>query len=455
MTNMTISHFASNIRKLAAKLLHKFQAKYYEIATRFSTDDFTIIGITGTSGKTTTSSMLYHVLHSSGYKVGLISTVSAIINGQEVKTGLHVTTPDSRELYGLLGEMKKEGVKIVIIEVSSHALDQERLGNIQFDYAIFTNIKGDHLDWHKTWESYALAKSKLITKCKRNGSIIINAFDTKAAYLLINIATRNSRAQNMIMYDYNNVSKVISDFSGVQFQYLGVSYKIPIIGEYNIENALAVITTASSLGLQNTDIINGLSLFTGVKGRMDIMQRKPFTIIVNFAHNADSLEKSIKSIKRMKNNNSKLITVFGSAGLRDTAKRTDMGYISGKYSDITIITAEDPRTEKLSDINNEIITGAVRAGGQLIKRFSSTKEVNDFSHKVTVKINEVFVFDEDSVNSRYDAIRFALQIANNGDIVLIEGKGHEESLCFGKIETPYSDYKAVETAINILTPKNK
>lgn len=410
-----------------------------------------LIGVTGTSGKSTTSTMLYHVLNSCGVKTGIISTVGAKAGDMNLDTGFHTTTPNPIDLQRILKIMVKKKMEYVIIEASSHAIAQGRLGNLQFEHCIFTNIKRDHLDWHGSWEHYATSKAKLIDYTKNGGGVIINRDDKEAYSFLSQYIKRRQLPRLITTYSLNEATSVEETAIGTRFVYGGVSYRLAILGSYNIENGLAVINTCKIMGLDDELVSKALESFIGLEGRMQVMQPMPFIVIVDFAHNADSLEKSLKSARKLIEARNKIICVFGSAGLRDVEKRYTMGHISAEYADVTVVTAEDPRIESLYDINSQIIEGATKSGGKLIKRFANTKEYTEFEiNPVLVNKGEVYAFDEESVASRYDAIAFACKIARPGDLVITEGKGHEQSLCFGTVEYPFTDQDAVEKALKNL-----
>jgi UDP-N-acetylmuramoyl-L-alanyl-D-glutamate--2,6-diaminopimelate ligase len=439
------------------KLYHIFQAQYYSRVNNYPQKNLKFIGVTGSSGKSTTSAMIFHLLKNADFKVGLISTTGAFAGEEKIQTGLHVTTPDSKELYYLLTKMINAGVEYVILETSSHSLAQGRFGNIKFDHAVFTNIKRDHLDWHKTWENYAHAKASLIDKLSPGGYVFLNADDVESFEFLSKYLKREDLKNKKLKVHTYSFSKEVDlmneNFEGINFRYSGETFKIPILGAYNIQNILAALKLGESLGIKIKKSSEIFATFSGVEGRMQIVQKEPFGVIIDFAHNADSLEKSLESARRLLKKNGRLITVFGSAGLRDREKRFKMGEISGRLADVTIITAEDPRTETLASINSEIIRGAESSGALLQNRFFNSTEytslVENMSETALGAIKKsIFAFDEESVNSRYDAINFAIRIAQPGDIVITQGKGHEQSLCFGKTEYPFSDQDAIGRALN-------
>lgn len=406
-----------------------------------------LIGVTGTSGKSTTSSMIYHILKNSGKNVGLISTVEALAGEERIDTGLHVTTPDAVDLQKILKKMVEKNIEIVVLETSSHSIAQGRLGLLNFDYSVITNVKRDHLDWHKNWENYVRAKFGVIAKLKKTGVAFINKDDSES-FKKINELNQTTK-RNLVEYSAVEETKnQIETIDGITFEYKKTKFQVPILGEYNIENALAAIKVCEELGISVQEINKAFSDFQGVIGRMQIMRKSPTIVIVDFAHNEDSLRRSLVAAKKLVTKGGNLIAVFGSAGLRDVEKRFTMGKASGELADITIATAEDPRIESLYDINSKIIKGAESVGGKLIQRFKDHNSYSEFDlQNLKVAKKDIFAFDQEGVDSRFDAIDFAIKISKPGDVVITEGKGHEQSLCFGTTEYPFTDQEAVEKSL--------
>jgi UDP-N-acetylmuramoyl-L-alanyl-D-glutamate--2,6-diaminopimelate ligase len=455
MTIIMINKIKACIPENLKRTYHIICFQLASILYGFPQRKMKLIGITGTSGKSTTCAMLYHLLNWAHFRVGIISTVSAKYGKKEIGTGFHVTTPDPIQLVKILSIMNRKGAEYVIIECSSHGLEQGRLGNLQFDLAVYTNITKDHLDWHKTWENYARAKARLIEMTKTTGIVILNKDDTKGYKYLVNFMTKLTLKPTAITYSKSDITQVTCKNAMLHFDYDNVHFNIPVIGEYNCYNALAAVYAAKYYNIQTSKAAIGFQTFEGISGRMQVMQRAPFVIIVDFAHNADSLEKSLIEAKKIILNNSRLICIFGSAGLRDVEKRAEMGKISAKYADITIITAEDPRTEKLAAINDQILKGASTLQTTLVNRFADHSNFINYKIPKVLASKAVFCFDEDSVASRYDAVTLALMLAHPNDVIIIEGKGHEQSLCFGKTEYPFTDQNAVIIAQKLITNLNK
>lgn len=366
----------------------------------FPSKKLTVIGITGTSGKTTTAHVLYHLLHKNGFKVALISTIAAKIGKSEIDIGLHVTNPDSFPLQKLLKRIADQGYDYVILEVTSHGLDQHRLWGIQFDYGLLLNITHEHLDYHQSFANYQKAKFKLI----KNSQIAVLNVNDKSYSAVCQLAP----------------GKVIN-FRSQQIKSLPGS----LVGDFNKANIAAAAAVAKNLGVTKEEINKALQTFPGIPGRMEFIQLTPFAIIIDFAHKPDALEKALKAIKKLKGKKGQLISVFGSAGLRDVEKRPLMGRVSGRLSDITILTAEDPRTEDVNQIINQIETGWKKA-----KKGKLYRESN-----------------------RQRAINLAIKLAKPGDYVALFGKSHEKSMCFGTIEYSWSEHQAVQKALKLRSRK--
>ncbi len=420
-------------------LYHKTQFSISNFLHRYPANKLILIGVTGTDGKTTTVSLIYHILKFSGIKAGMMSTVEIRYNDKSIDSGLHVTTPDAFLIPKYLKQMRKDRVTHVVIEATSNGLDQNRLGNLKFDSIAITNIKEDHLDYHKTWENYAKAKFKLIQKVKNNGFACLNEFDLKGADWLKNQSKKVKQTVYVKWINKENVTNRKMSIDGIEFDFDEVHYKIPILGEHNFQNVAQAISVCSNYVKKDT-IRQALLNFKAPKGRMQIMQSRPFTVIIDFAHTPHALRSALESLQKIKpNKNSRIITVFGCAGKRDKSRRK-MGKISAMLADITILTAEDPRDEELGIINNEILKYTEKAKGVLIDRFANRKiysqiDLRRIKEQIDIILNNyekpVFAFDENSIRSREDAIDFAFKIAKPGDIIFITGKGHEKSLAFG------------------------
>ncbi len=365
-----------------------------------------MIGVTGTDGKTTTANLIYEILNASRKKAGLISTVSAKVGGKELDTGFHVTNPEPVELQKFLSLMVENGCEYCVLEVTSHGLDQDRVYGINFEVSVLTNITNEHLDYHKTFENYLMAKSKLFLNSKIS---ILNKDDSSFSEMnkLLDGKTQIKE------YSKTSIPKDLIDDVNRRFH-----------ETYNVSNCSAAISVAMEFGVESQDIISAIKSFKGVAGRMEeIKNDRGIKIIVDFAHTPNSLENVLLALKTQKQNGAKLISVFGCAGERDSRKRFTMGEISVSISDFVVFTAEDPRNEDVKLIIDEMEKGAKKSGATIN--------------------NNYFVIPE-----RGEAISYAINtLAKAGDIVVITGKGHEKSMAYNGVEYPWSDQEAVFYAL--------
>lgn len=402
-----MSHFCRSFKQvLINNFKHLPSAVLSGLFYGFPENKLKFIGVTGTDGKTTTVNLIYHILHQCGLPTAMISTVSAKINDKEFDTGLHVTAPDPWQLRKLLRKMVKEKIEYVVLEVTSHGLDQFRVWGISYEVGVITNVTHEHLDYHRTYRNYLQAKAKLLEKSK---VAIVNKDDFSYGFLSAKL--QKFPKTKVVTYSI----KTEADFTVKNFSFIT---KLP--GEYNRYNCLAAIAAVSTLGISGEKIRKAVSSFEGVTGRMEeINAGQDFKVIVDFAHTPNALEQALNTLRKKLNKDARLIAVFGCAGLRDKQKRPMMGEISGRIADHTVITAEDPRTEDVGKICEQIAEGCQKAKGEY-----------------TI------------VPDRTKAIDLAAQkLAKKGDIVVICGKGHEKSMCFGKTEYPWSDQEAVKKAL--------
>ena len=403
-----------------------------------------VIGVTGTDGKTTTANLIYHILTKSGKKAGAVSTISAKIGEKEIDTGFHVTNPDSVTLHSLLADMVKAKCEYAVIEVTSHGLDQYRVAGINFDSAVLTNMSHEHLDYHKSFNNYL--KTKLILFQKAKSFVVLNRDD--ASYKTIS----ESITGGVKIQSYAILSKKATLYAqnislsekGTEFEIIdginAYTQQTRLFGEYNAANILAAFLVAKEYGIANEKIKSAITTFASPPGRLQrIENNKEFEIFIDFAHTPNSLASVLKLFqdKLVKSQSGgKLIAVFGCAGERDTQKRELMGEISAKYADISIFTAEDPRSEKVEKIISQIVKSA---------RKSTAVKLNFERYRDTVHSNKHYYL---SIPERGVAISFAIQkLAKKGDIVVICGKGHEKSMAYDSVEYPWSDQDAVKVAL--------
>lgn len=380
-----------------------------------------VIGVTGTDGKTTTSHLIYEILKAEGYRVALISTLGAFIGGEKIDTGFHVTTPDATHLQPLIRKIRDAGSKYLVMETTSHGLDQHRVLGCNFWAGVLTNVTHEHLDYHKTFENYKKAKGKLFKKVKVS---VLNKDDGQYAYFRSVVKTGSRLVSYSLKRKADLKAKGIrlkNDQMYFSISEGGKTYKVTtkLIGDYNVSNILAATAMARKCGVKWENILMVLKIFKGVPGRMEMVTAgQPFSVIIDFAHTPNALEKVLETLKKFCKG--KLIVVFGCAGERDRLKRPMMGEISTRLADVSIFTAEDPRHEKVEDIIGETMKG--------------------------VKNKKAKIF---TIENRAKAIDYAInQVAKKGDTVVICGKGHEKSMCYGKIEYPWSDREAVIKALS-------
>ncbi len=400
-----------------------------------------VVGITGTDGKTTTCHLAASILTAAGHAVGTVTTVSATIGEQEIDTGFHTTTPDAPDVQRYLAQMVAAGMQYAVVESTSHGLAQHRLDAVEFDVAAVTNITHEHLDLHGTWENYRDAKALLVRslattyrKPRTAKVAVLNADDNPRGvfdYL------RQIPADEHIAYSafpngqlsVDNCQLITArdithSASGLRFTVVTphgeLAVESPLIGRFNVSNILAAIGVGMARRVPFEAMREGVSRVQGVTGRMQVMQSDPFTVIVDFAHTPNALRVALETAREL--TRGRVIVVFGCAGLRDVDKRALMGEVAGRLADRVVITAEDPRTEPLDAIDAQIVQGLRRAG---------RREREDYA----------------IVHERAEAIAFATGIAKTGDLVMVTGKGHERSMCFGTTEYPWSDQDTVLKAI--------
>lgn len=393
-----------------------------------------IVGVTGTEGKTTTTNLIYQTLLHHRHKVALVSTINAYVGGRSVDTGLHVTNPEPEQLQKLLAEMVSTGTETVILEVTSHGIDQERIAGIDFYTAAVTNVTYDHMDYHKTFDHYLQTKARLLKNVKYS---ILNRDDANFQFLSF-VASGKVLSFSRTEPADIEATGVGLNANGSEFElrYDGHQAKVslPLPGLYNISNGLAAAGVCFSLGLTVAQVAAGLAAAKPLTGRFEeVGAGQPFKLVVDFAHTPNSLTAVLTAAKNLVGPGGRLITVFGSAGKRDASKRPLMGAAVGKLADITILTADDPRDESVENINNQISAGLDQVGVSLI---SADKLASTTTGPVYT-----------SIIDRREGITKAINIAVAGDVVVLAGKGHEQSLAVGDQEIPWSD---VEVARELL-----
>ncbi len=392
-----------------------------KVATCFygnPTSQLKLVGVTGTNGKTTIATLLYHTFRYFGYKVGLISTVCNYIDDIAVPT--EHTTPDPVTLNRLLGEMAAAGCKYVFMEVSSHSVAQRRISGLQFAGAIFTNLTRDHLDYHQTVENYLKAKKKFFDELPKQAFSLTNLDDKNGL-----VMTQNTRS-SVYTYSMQSLSdfkgKLLeSHFEGMMLEFNNHELAVRFIGRFNASNLLAVFGAAVLLGKKEEDVLVALSTLKPVAGRFDSLRSKNgYTAVVDYAHTPDALVNVLEAIREVASGKGRVITVVGAGGNRDKGKRPLMAKEAARRSDRVIITSDNPRFEEPQDIINDMMAGLDSEGLQK-----------------TIAITD-----------RREAIKAACMMAQPGDVILVAGKGHENYQEIKGVKHHFDDKEIIQEVFN-------
>jgi UDP-N-acetylmuramoyl-L-alanyl-D-glutamate--2,6-diaminopimelate ligase len=412
------------------KALPYLAAAFYDFPGR----RLTVLGVTGTDGKTTTANLIYTILQAAGIRAGLVTTVNAVIGDKLYDTGFHVTTPDPVDMQSFLGQMVEAGMTHAVLEATSHGLAQGRVDACFFDVGVITNVTHEHLDYHGTYEAYLAAKGRLFASLDETPSKehnpprvgVLNRDD--ASYEVLAQLT----SVRQVTYGFRqevdlHAENILQHREGLRFLAVGKGFAVPVIssllGFHNVSNCLAALAaTILALDVSPEVAVMGVAAMPEVPGRMErIDVGQDFSAIVDFAHTPNALRNALATARLLASG--RLIAIIGSAGLRDRLKRKLMAQVSLESADLTILTAEDPRTESLEDILAEMAAGAVARGG--------VEGVNFWR-----------------IPDRDQAIRLGVTLAKPGDILIVCGKGHEQSMCFGTTEYPWDDRLALRAAIS-------
>lgn len=408
-------HGSYDVETVVVEDTRKYLADYLHNMYDNELADIKFVGITGTNGKTTTAYLVYQMLNKLSCPTAYIGTIGFYMVNSYKET--QNTTPDLMELYEMFDLCIKNKIEVIVMEVSSHALEIGRLMGIDFDIVAFTNLTQDHLDVHGTFENYMKAKQKLFYKVKKGGKAIVNIDDEYASNFLI-------KGNNNITYGFNKgdyhviSSKLLMNKTVFDFNYKDVIYnaEVNLLGKYNIYNYLLALIIVNGLGYDIKEIL-GIKV-SSPPGRFEIINYQDNVIIVDYAHTPDAMENILKCCNELKRGN--IITVIGCGGKRDKTKRPIMGDIATKYSSYVIFTDDNPRCEDSKEITNDIIRNLG------VKNF----EVN---------------------NDRYEATKKAISLLNHNDMLLILGKGHENYQIIGNEKIHYSDK---ETVLEIIKNSN-
>lgn len=395
------------------KALGTIAANFYD----HPTEKLHLVGITGTNGKTTTASLLYRAFSRMGYPSGLISTISNIIADQEMPS-TH-TTPDVISLHRLMDEMTQQGCSYAFMEVSSHAVDQQRIAGLRFRGGVFTNLTHDHLDYHQTFKAYLEAKKAFFDQLPGEAFALVNTDDRNGQIMLQNTAAVK-RTYALRQGAYYKAKILEKSFAGMQLQFNGQELWTPLVGQFNAYNLLAVYAVCLELGMPQAEVLAAISSLGPAEGRFEyVRDERNRTAIVDYAHTPDALKNVLETINDLRDGNKKLITVVGAGGDRDASKRPVMAAIAAAQSSKLILTSDNPRTEEPGQILQEMLKGV------------------DIHQKKKVLV----------IEDRKEAIRTACALAESGDVLLIAGKGHEKYQEIMGVKHPFDDKAVVAEAL--------
>ena len=373
----------------------------------------TLVGVTGTNGKTTIATLLYKLVRGLGHKAGLLSTVVNYVEDESVPA-TH-TTPDAIELNRLLRRMVDAGCEYAFMEVSSHAIAQERIAGLDFDGALFTNLTRDHIDYHKTFDNYRDTKKRLFDGLKKTAFAVTNQDDKNGPVMTQNCRAKVHTYSTRALADYH--AKILEEgFDGMLLDVNGQEVFVPLVGRFNVSNLLCIYGTAMCLGFDKTEVLRVLSTLHPVNGRFEtIRSDKGWTAIVDYAHTPDAVDNVIQTINEIRKSGSRLITVVGCGGNRDKGKRPMMASIAKRGSDQLILTSDNPRDEEPTDILHDMEAGL------------SEEE-----------LRQTLVIED-----RESAIKTACMLAKAGDVILVAGKGHEDYQIIKGVKHHFDDHEVI------------
>jgi len=400
---------------------------------RDPSQELNVVGITGTDGKTTTSYLLDHILRAAGQTTGLVGTVAIRVAGAESLHASRQTTPESSEIQRYLRQMVDAETEWGILEATSHGLATHRLDHVRFRIGAVTNITHEHLDFHGSIEAYRRAKAMLLERVGTSGGVAIVNADDPGAMSVITFATGADLLQFSALGAKADVraSHIETGPHGSEFDVevrdrKPIHVRLPLIGEFNVENALCALTIAVAAGIDLEQASHALANAPAIPGRMvAVDEGQPFSVVVDYAHTPDSLAKILQILRRL-HPDGRLLVVFGSAGERDREKRPIQGAVAAELADVVVLTSEDPRNEDAEAIISEIAKGAESTGAVPDRRL--------FRHP-----------------DRKEAIRLALGMAEPRDCVLLAGKGHEGSIIWGREKVPWDEAQAARDVLRELS----
>ena len=380
----------------------------------YPSKQLTLVGVTGTNGKTTIATLLYKMVRAMGHKAGLLSTVVNYVNDEPVQA-TH-TTPDALELNGLLKQMVDAGCRYAFMEVSSHAIAQQRIAGLDFDGALFTNLTRDHIDFHKTFENYRDTKKQLFDNLKKDAFAVTNKDDKNGLVMTQNCKAAVHTYSTRSLADYK--ARILEEgFDGMLLEVNGMEVFVRLVGRFNVSNLLCIYGAAVCLGFEPAEVLRVLSTLSAVNGRFEaIHSPKGWTAIVDYAHTPDAVENVLNTINEIRKPASKVITVVGCGGNRDKGKRPMMASIAKKNSTQLILTSDNPRDEEPKDILSDMIAG-----------------LSPEEQQQTLVIED-----------RETAIKTACMLAGKDDVILIAGKGHEDYQIIKGVKHHFDDHEIVK-----------
>lgn len=418
-----LANYLEDVAYIKIEDSRKSLAKVSSVLYNKPSESFSLVGITGTNGKTTTTYMLENILNYNNISTASIGTIGVKLNGRNLKT--NHTTPEANELQKIFSKVKNEEIKVCVMEVSSHALDLNRVDESDFDYGIFTNLSLEHMDFHKNMENYFNAKKKLFYMSKKSNLVNIDDEYGKRLFQELEkdkIKVKSFGIKNDCDYKAENIkaSMVETNFDFIT-PYGKRNITIPISVIYNVYNAISAMGIAMEMGLTLDEVVEAMENYGGAKGRYEVVEnKKDLNIVIDFAHTPDAYENLLNFVS--KNVDGKIYFVFGVNGDRTVEIRESMGNIAAKYADSLIITSDDPNYDTYENISKDILNGVKKTDNQ----------------------NYILIKD------REEAIKWAIKKATKDDLVLLVGKGHEMFMKYNGEKIPYDERKVVERILSEL-----
>jgi len=385
-----------------------------------------IVGVTGTDGKTTTVNLIYEMLGVAGKKTAMVSTIEARVGDETLDTGLHTSSPDPDILWPMLSKMVEAGCEYAVLETTSHGLEQERFGDIEFEVGVLTNLAHDHLEFHKTIEGYADAKAKLFKRSKvavlNKNANMYGVFE-QAAKKVVNY----DLAQDIRGITYIKEENAVFQKSEFRYGDEWAGMKTCLLGDYNLENILAAANAVRLLGIGSQVVVEAIEKVRNLKGRFEmVVNERGLNVVVDFAHTEQGMRQVLRMVTdKLIKGEERLIVVFGCNGERDRSKRAPMGKAACGLADMVVVTTEDPRKESVDQIFTDIERGCLEAGGV---RGETYWREDDRRQAISMAINK---------------------LATVGDWILCLGKGHEQSMNIGGVETPWDEVSAVKEILAV------